>query len=147
MRARPGPTFWIGVLILLSVGAFIPALSTTAATVIAALYLDRPPGPEDRMLVNTLGYVLLGGVTLPILVGGKIYNTMQWVMTTKIVVVLGFCVVIGVTCVSSEKWGNVFGGFFKIGNIPIVSAEDTNANGKLDPGAVYYTHLTQPTTP
>ena len=63
MRARPGPTFWIGVLILLSVGAFIPALSTTAATVIAALYLDRPPGPEDRVLVNTLGYLLLGGVT------------------------------------------------------------------------------------
>ena len=35
LRARPGPTFWIGVLMLLSVGAFIPALSTTAATVIA----------------------------------------------------------------------------------------------------------------
>jgi len=134
MRARPGPTFWIGVLILLSVGAFIPALSTTAATVIAALYLDRPPGPEDRVLVNTLGYLLLGGVTLPILVGGKIYNTMQWVMTTKIVVVLGFCVVVGVTMVSADKWGDVFGGFFKIGNIPIVAAEDTNANGKLDPG-------------
>ena len=134
MRARPGPTFWIGVLILLSVGAFIPALSTTAATVIAALYLDRPPGPEDRVLVNTLGYLLLGGVTLPILVGGKIYNTMQWVMTTKIVVVLGFCVVIGLACVSAEKWANVFGGFFKIGNVPVVAAEDSNGNGKLDQG-------------
>jgi len=133
MRARPGPTFWIGVLILLSVGAFIPALSTAAATVIAALYLDRAPGPDDKALVNTLGYLLLGGVTLPILVGGKIYNTMQWVMTTKIVVVLGFCVVIGVAMVGADKWGDVFGGFFKIGNVPIVAAEDANGNGVLDP--------------
>ena len=133
MRARPGPAFWIGVLILLSVGAFIPALSTTAATVIAALYLDRAPGPEDKALVNTLGYLLLGGVTLPILVGGKIYNTMQWVMTTKIVVVLGFCVVIGVAMVGAEKWGDVFGGFFKIGNVPVVAPEDANGNGVLDP--------------
>ena len=133
MRARPGPSFWIGVLILLSVGAFIPALSTTAATVIAALYLDRPPGPDDKALVNTLGYLLLGGVTLPILVGGKIYNTMQWVMTTKIVIVLGFCVVIGVAMVGAEKWGDVFGGFFKVGNVPVVAAEDTNGNGVLDP--------------
>ena len=133
MRARPGPAFWIGGLILLSVGAFIPALSTTAATVIAALYLDRAPGPEDKALVNTLGYLLLGGVTLPILVGGKIYNTMQWVMTTKIVVVLGFCVVIGVAMVGAEKWGDVFGGFFKIGNVPVVAPEDANGNGVLDP--------------
>jgi hypothetical protein len=133
MRARPGPSFWIGVLMLLSVGAFIPALSTTAATVIAALYLDRAPGPDDKDLVNTLGYLLLGGVTLPILVGGKIYNTMQWVMTTKIVVVLGFCVVIGVAMVGAEKWGDVFGGLFKIGNVPVVAPEDTNGNGVLDP--------------
>ena len=136
MRARPGPGFWIGVLILLSVGAFIPALSTTAATVIAALYLDRPPGPGDKVLVNTLGYLLLGGVTIPILVGGKIYNMMQWIMTTKIVVVLGFCVVIGVTMVSAEKWGRVFGGFFQVGNIPVVAAEDVNGNGVFDPGEI-----------
>ncbi len=134
MRARPGPRFWIGVFVLLSLGAFIPALSTTAATVIAALYLDRPPGPEDKALVNTLGYLLLGGVTLPILVGGKIYNMMQVVMTTKIVIVLGFCMLIGVTMVSPENWGNVFGGFLKIGNVPVVSGEDANGNGQLDPG-------------
>ncbi|MBQ17182.1 MAG: hypothetical protein CMJ65_08655 [Planctomycetaceae bacterium] len=134
MRARPGPRFWIGIFVLLSLGAFIPALSTTAATVIAALYLDRPPGPDDKALVNTLGYLLLGGVTLPILVGGKIYNMMQVVMTTKIVIVLGFCMLIGVTMVSAENWSNVFGGFFKIGNVPVVSGEDANGNGQLDAG-------------
>ena len=134
MRARPGPGFWISIFVLLSLGAFIPALSTTAATVIAALYLDRPPGPEDRFLINSLGYALLAAVSLPILIGGKIYNMMQWVMTTKVIVVLGFCVVVGVTMVSAKNWGRVFSGFLKVGNIPVVAAEDRNGNGKLDPG-------------
>ena len=134
MRARPGPGFWISIFVLLSLGAFIPALSTTAATVIAALYLDRPPGPEDRFLINTLGYILLAAVSLPILIGGKIYNMMQWVMTTKVIVVLGFCVVVGITMISAENWGRVFSGFLKVGNIPVVAPEDRNQNGKLDPG-------------
>ena len=134
MRARPGPGFWMSIFVLLSLGAFIPALSTTAATVIAALYLDRPPGPEDRFLINTLGYILLAAVSLPILIGGKIYNMMQWVMTTKVIVVLGFCVVVGITMISAEYWGRVFSGFLKVGNIPVVAAEDRNGNGKLDPG-------------
>ncbi|MEO1999047.1 MAG: Nramp family divalent metal transporter, partial [Planctomycetaceae bacterium] len=43
MRARPGPQFWMGVFVLLSLGAMIPALSTTAAAVVASIYLDRPP--------------------------------------------------------------------------------------------------------
>ena len=134
MRARPGPGFWISIFVLLSVGAFIPALSTTAATVIAALYLDRPPGPEDKFLVNSVGYVLLGLVSLPILMGGKIYNMMQIVMTTKVVVVLGFCVIVGVTMVSPDNWVRVFGGFLKVGNVPVVAGEDRNGYGQLDLG-------------
>lgn len=134
MRAKPGPKFWIGVLMLLSLGAFVPALSTTGAAVVAALYLDRPPGEEDRALVNMLAFCLLGVVTLPILVGGKVYNMMQFVMTTKVVVVLGFCTIVGVTLVSAENWGHVFSGFFKFGNVPVVAGEDRNGNGRLDEG-------------
>jgi len=134
MRAKPGPRFWIGVFVLLSFGAFIPALSTHAAAVVAALYLDRPPGEQDRWLVVALAYVLLALVSLPILVGGKIYNMMQAVMTTKVVVVLGFCLVIGVLFVSPSNWANVFGGFFKVGNVPVMRGEDRNGNGMLDPG-------------
>ena len=132
MRASPGPGFWISVFVLLSLGAFIPALSTTAATVIAALYLDRPPGPEDKFLINTLGYILLAAVSLPILIGGKIYNMMQWVMTTKVIIVLGFCVIVGITMISADNWGRVFSGFLKVGNVPVVAPEDRNQNGKLD---------------
>ena len=48
------------------------------------------------------------------LVGGKIYNTLQAVMTAKVVVVLGFCLVIGVLFVSPANWWNVFSGFAEV---------------------------------
>ncbi|MBM83634.1 MAG: hypothetical protein CMJ78_24005 [Planctomycetaceae bacterium] len=134
MRAKPGPRFWIGVLMLLSLGAFIPGLSTHGAAVIAALILDRPPGEEDRWLVVTLAYIMLAAVSLPILVGGKIYNMIEAVMTTKVFGVLGFCLIIGVFAVDGENWANVFSGFFKFGNMPVVDAEDRNNNGELDEG-------------
>ena len=134
LRTKPGPQFWIGVFVLLNVGALIPGLSTHGAAVLAALILDRVPGEEDRWLVTTLAFIMLGVVSLPILVGGKIYNTMQAVMTTKVFVVLGFCLIIGVLFVSPSNWVNVFSGFFKVGNVPVVQAEDRNGNGVLDPG-------------
>lgn len=228
MRARPGPPFWMSIFVLMSFGAMIPALSTTAAAVVAAMYLDRPPvsvnlsdgdelvfrqsladgtvaedravvtaeslsgGSEpivlmnrasdsvqltgvlaanarvtihreygaalrnvrgdpvsvvadehgrwsvtlkdDKPLVRKLAFLLLGLAVLPILVGGKIYNTMQAVMTTKVLLVLGFCLLVGITMVSPANWANVFSGFFKVGNVPVVAGEDRNGNGILDEG-------------
>ena len=132
MRAKPGPQFWIGVFVLISFGAFIPGLSTHGAAVFAALILNRVPGEGDRWLVTALAFILLGGVTLPILVGGKIYNMMQAVMTAKVFGVLGFCLIIGLLFVKPTNWANVFSGFLKIGNAPVVMGEDLNGNGELD---------------
>ena len=134
MRAKPGPPFWIGILILLSLGAFIPALSTQGAAVLSALILNRIPTEEDRWLITTLAFILLGAVSLPILVGGKIYNMMQAVMTTKVFVVLGFCLIMAILFVSPTNWWKVFSGFVKIGNVPAVLGEDRNGNKQLDPG-------------
>ncbi|MEO1994281.1 MAG: Nramp family divalent metal transporter, partial [Planctomycetaceae bacterium] len=89
---------------------------------------------DDTRLVAMFAFVLLGLAVLPILVGGKIYNTMQAVMTTKVLLVLGFCMIVGVTMVSPSNWMNVFSGFFKIGNVPVVAGEDANGNGVLDAG-------------
>ncbi len=58
MRAKPGPQFWLGVFMLLSLGAFIPGLSTHGAAVLTALILDRVPGEEDRWLVTMLAFIL-----------------------------------------------------------------------------------------
>jgi hypothetical protein len=129
MRTPPSPLFWVGLILVLNLAALIPALSTNAAAVLAALWLDRPPGEEDRGLVMTLAYVCLGAVALPVLVGGKIYNTLQAVMMTKVVVVLSFCLVVGLLLVSREHWGSIFGGFLQLGNVPTsVDGKETVVN-------------------
>jgi hypothetical protein len=111
--------FWIGVMLMLNVSALVPGLSTHGAALIAALILDRPPTLEDRGLITVLAYVCLIGVAMPVLLGGKVYNMLQTVMTAKVVIVLGFCLIIGITCVSPSNWWNVFSGFVKFGNVPV----------------------------
>lgn len=121
MRTSPGPRFWMGVTLLLSLTFLIPGLSTNAAVLIATLWLDRPPGLEDGTLVNGIAYACVGLVVLPVLVGGKVYDTLQFIMTVKVFAVLGFCLFIGVFFVSWQGWLDVFSGFLKFGNVPVAS--------------------------
>ena len=95
----------------------------------ASLWLDRPPGVADRGLVTILAYVFLVAVALPVLVGGKVYNVLQTIMTVKVAVVLGFCLLIGLFGVSAGNWWNVFSGFAKFGTVPtIVDGRDSTVN-------------------
>lgn len=119
LRTWPGPKFWVAVFLLLSLGAVIPGLSTQGAAVLAALILDRPAGPEDRGLVMMLAFASFGVVVIPVFIGGKIYNMLQAVMTAKVVVVLGFCLILGLLFVSPAKWWDVCSGFLKFGNVPV----------------------------
>ncbi len=130
MRTAPGPAFWIGVTLIMSLSSLIPGLSTNAAVLIATLWLDRPPTGNDSFLVNTIAYLTLGAVVLPVLIGGKVYNTLQFVMTIKVFTVLGFCLLLGLFFVSIEGWTDVFSGFFKFGNMPTTDIEgnDTVTN-------------------
>lgn len=129
MRTRPGPRFWIGFIALLNMSALIPGLSTHGAAVIASLWLNRPAGEEDRQLVMLLAYACLLLVTLPVLVGGKVYNTLQAIMTAKIAIVLGFCLVMGILFVQPMHWARIFSGFFAFGNVPVeVGGQDAVAN-------------------
>jgi hypothetical protein len=130
MRTAPGPAFWIGVTLVLSLASLIPGLSTNAAVLVATLWLDRPPTGADSFLVNTIAYITLGAVVFPVLVGGKIYNTLQIVMSIKVFTVLGFCLFLGVFFVGLEGWIDVFSGFLKFGNMPTidVNGKDTVTN-------------------
>ena len=135
MRTAPGPAFWIGVTLIMSLSSLIPGLSTNAAVLIVTLWLDRPPTGADSFLVNAVAYMTLGAVVLPVLVGGKVYNTLQFVMTIKVFTVLGFCLFLGLFFVGLDGWVDVFSGFFKFGNMPTtdVSGNDTVTNA--------FTHL------
>jgi hypothetical protein len=119
MRKTPGAAFWFGFMVLLNLASFIPGLSSHGAAIIASLILNRPPGEEDRALVRGLSFACLFGVAAPVLVGGKVYNMLQTVMTAKVLFVLGFCLFIGVAFVSPENWWNVFSGFARFGNVPV----------------------------
>ncbi|MCA9061754.1 MAG: Nramp family divalent metal transporter, partial [Planctomycetaceae bacterium] len=74
---------------------------------------------DDSFLVNGLAYTLLGLIVLPVLIGGKVYNMLQVVMTTKVVLVLSFCLAIGVFMVGREGWSAIFSGFLQFGNVPV----------------------------
>lgn len=129
MRKRPGPMAWISLVMFLSLSALIPGLSSHAASIIAAIHLNRPPTIEDKELVNMLGYVCLVVITLPVLMGGKVYNMLQAVMTLKVAAVLSFCLVIGLLFVDRAHWFNVLTGFAKFGNVPVkVDGKDALTN-------------------
>jgi hypothetical protein len=134
MRKRPGPGLWMGLMLLLNASALIPGLSTHGAAIIASLWLGRPPTSGDRWLVTGLAYACLLGVALPVLVGGKIYNMLQAVMTAKVLFVLGFCLLVGVCFVEPAQWWRIFSGFMQFGNVPV---SDGNA-GETVVNAVGY---------
>lgn len=126
MRCKPGPRFFFSLMLLLNVSALIPGLSTHGAAMLASLWLDRPVTLDDKWLITPLAYACLFGVALPVLLGGKIYNMLQGIMTVKVIVVLGFCLGLGLTCVSPTNWANVFTGFVKFGNLPVSETQVSN---------------------
>src|SRR5205823_358238 len=68
-------------------------------------------------------YLCLVVVVLPILFGGRIYNTLQLVMSAKVFIVLGFCLVLGAAMVSPANWWNVISGFAKFGSVPVAGPD------------------------
>lgn len=119
MRLRPGPTFWASFFLILNLGAMIPGLASHGGAVLASLYLGRPAGEAERPLVMALAYLCLMIVVVPVLFGGRIYNTLQAVMSIKVFGVLGFSLLMGLLFVNPANWWNVISGFAKFGTIPV----------------------------
>ena len=119
MRLRPGPTFWVVFFLLLSAGAIIPGLASHGGAVLATLYLGHPAGLEDRPLVMAMAYGCLVAVVIPVLFGGRVYDSLQAIMSAKVVVVLGFSFAMGVLFVAPANWWNVVSGFAKFGSVPV----------------------------
>lgn len=125
LRTRPGPKFWVTFFLLLSIGGVVPGLAFHLATVIGAAWLDAPPVSADRIFIVKVAYGCLVLVVLPVLFGGKIYNTLQAIMSTKVLTVLCATFLLGIWLVSPRSWLDVFSGFLKFGTIP---TRDGNGN-------------------
>jgi len=117
-RTAPGPRFWAFFYLFIDLGGIWPYLASNAAVPLAAAFLGHLPTPEEGDLVRTLGYAIFLAAFVPLIFGGKIYNAVERVMVTKIVLVLGYLSVIGVFLVSKETWISIFSGFLKFGSMP-----------------------------
>lgn len=117
-RTPPGPRFWAFFYLLIDLGGIWPYLASNAAVPLSAAILGHLPGPEDASLVRTLGYVIFLSTFLPLIFGGKIYNSIERVMTVKVFLVMGYLGFVCLFMVGGAVWRDVFSGLVKFGSIP-----------------------------
>ena len=130
-RTFPGPKFWLFAYIILDFGAVFPYLAANAATPLAAVLIGGVlPDPLNNdahwWLLKLLGYFIFLAALIPLVIGGKIYNSLRIVMTFKIVVVLGFLALLGIFHSSMSTWTEIFSGFLKFGTVPVGGYETKN---------------------
>ncbi|MCA9040978.1 MAG: Nramp family divalent metal transporter [Planctomycetaceae bacterium] len=149
-RTPPGPMVWVLVYLLLDFGSVFPYLAAFAATPLATIILGEVPTAatgqamlqlfgtridiSHEELLRYLGYAIFLGALVPLIFGGKVFNALKVVMGVKIVLVLGFLLVLGVFYSQPSTWTEIFSGFVRFGNVPVRQIEDSNGNGVLDPG-------------
>lgn len=117
-RTWPGPKFWTFFYLLLDLGGIWPYLAANAAIPLVAAFLGRLPGPEHAGVLRWVSYGVFTAGFLPLIFGGKVYNTVERVMVAKIVLVLSYLSFICVFFVSWETWGTILVGFFRFGSFP-----------------------------
>jgi hypothetical protein len=138
-RTMPGPKFWVFAYLFFDFGSVFPYLAAAAATPVATLIKGGVvPDPEhisaDFWLMKGLAYVIFIGALIPLLFGGKIYQSLKIVMTFKLVVVFGFLLFLAFAYSKAGTWVEITTGFVKFGTVPVLANEDSNGNGVLDPG-------------
>jgi hypothetical protein len=128
-RTAPGPKFWVLAYLFLDVGSIFPYLAANAAVPVLTTIVGHVPAESEtiRLLgialnyktaVHVLAVMLFLICLVPLIFGGKIYNSLKAVLSAKVVIVLGFLLFIAFTQSSPETWGKIFGGFFKFGTVP-----------------------------
>ncbi len=137
-RIPPGPMLWVFVYLLLDMGSVFPYLAGNAAGLVQAMFLGSIPRPEEiasHWWWNKITASLIFGLAVvPLIFGGKVYNSLKVVMSAKLVIVIGFLMFLSVFYSRPETWKQLGTGFFKFGNVPVTQIEDKNGNGVLDAG-------------
>ena len=138
-RTAPGPGFWIALYLILDFGAVFPYLAANAATPLASVLLGGVlPDPEQneshRLLLRFLGYAIFLLALVPLVAGGKIYNSLKAIMTFKMFTVLGFLMILGIFHSSPSTWFEIFGGFLQFGTMPTGGNETANIFTSLAQG-------------
>ncbi|MBX3438546.1 MAG: Nramp family divalent metal transporter [Planctomycetaceae bacterium] len=144
-RTLPGPHFWVLVYLLLDFGSFFPYLAAFAATPLATAVIGEIPNAANghgftilgyyfdishEWLMRGLSYAIFLGAMLPLLFGGKVLTALKWIMSFKLVTVMGFLLVLAFGYSTWDTWVEIFSGFLKFGNVPVLPpSESTAASG------------------
>jgi hypothetical protein len=128
-RMIPGPRFWVLAYLFLDLGSIFPYLAANAATPVATLLKGGiVPNPAadsgDLWLMKILAYLIFLLALVPMLFGGKIYNSLRKVMAFKIAVVFGFLLFLAFFFSQPSTWIEILTGFFKFGTVPVQAAAD-----------------------
>src|SRR5262249_7941507 len=124
-RLPPHPMFWLVVYLMLDWGSVAPYLAVNAAVTVDTVILQRLPDIKnsfnDWMLHKIVCTVLYVSVMVPLVFGGKIYNSLKLVGSFKLIVVIGFLTIVGILFAKPIHWLEIFTGLFKFGTLPVVS--------------------------
>ncbi len=135
-RVPPGPLVWVWLYLLVDLGSFLPYLASSAATPLAMVILNDVPDlddPSHRLMLKALGCGIFLMCVTPLIFGGKVYNSLRWVMSIKLIVVLGFLLLLAGMFSKGETWGEIFSGFVRFGSVPIAAQRE--ADGTMVPGS------------
>lgn len=130
-RTLPGPWVWLFVYLCLDFGALFPYLASNAAVPVSAIWLGEIPTESDATLIRGVGIGIFLIAMIPMIVGGKIYRTLQAIMGFKLVVVVGFLMFLAVFFSSRSTWFDLLTGFFRFGTIPVGGSKTDNVFASL----------------
>lgn len=136
-RTLPGPRFWLLIYLVLDFGSVLPYLASNAAVPLYAVLYGQLPDTSleaDKQTIRVLACTIFALGFLPLIFGGKVYNSLKAVMAFKLVTVFGFLVFLALFFSTWSTWQEIGSGFFKFGTVPVKAPEDLNGNGKQDPG-------------
>jgi hypothetical protein len=131
-RTLPGPLFWLVIYLLFDFSTVFPYLAASAVVPVEVLILGGEIPDHDNVPYHWwLNKVLATGIFLlalvPLIFGGKIFNSLKVVMSAKLVLVFGFLLVLGIFFSRPAAWTEIWSGFFKFGNVPALTRD---VNGK-----------------
>jgi Mn2+/Fe2+ NRAMP family transporter len=119
MRTRPGPKFWVFLYMLLDFGSWWPALAGLAAQILVVALLGLAPQDDvNPLAIRYAGCGVFMVCALLVLFGGKVYNTLEVVLGTKLFLVLAFLLIVDLCFVPWSAWGTVWNGFFNPTRVP-----------------------------
>ena len=120
LRTKPGPKLWVTFFVCSDIAAIWPYNASNAAVPLAAAVLGHLPSTADEIqFVKHLGVSVFLLSFVPLVFGGKVYRMLEWIMTLKLVVVLGYLTLIAVFMVSGAVIWDVATGFFRFGTVPL----------------------------